>query len=267
MIIKCSIKMKNKVLTLVLLGIAFCSIQAQDAEADFNSYFSYNVDYRLNKKTKLKFGQLIAFKYQPFDFQYSQMKFGIAHRVTKKTTVDFYYKPMYFKGNTLSRWYHRLSTSISKSSKLFSLPLKNTITAEWHFPKLQKYQYRFIYTLKYSFKNKILPLRATPYIKYQLYYYLGGKPLDYFDETGEVLVARQSPDDFHRYRIGGGIRFRPAKYFYVTLYYIWQEEFNTKLTTNRSINILNNSQTAIKYPFNDYQVVGLSLSYSITRKN
>ncbi|HFC01072.1 MAG TPA: DUF2490 domain-containing protein [Phaeodactylibacter sp.] len=257
-----------KIATIIFILISFIlnPLQAQDVKSDFNSYFSYSLSYRLNKKIKLHAGQLLCFNNNPYEFQYNQMKFGASYRFSKKISVDLYVKPMLFKGTIQSKWYNRLSTTISHRAKIFSLPLKNSITAEWHFPQLKKYRYRFIYTLKYSFKNKVLPLRATPYIKYQLYYYLGGRPMNYYDEAGDVLLARQAPNDFHRFRLGAGVRFRPFKKFYVTLYYIWQQEFNTTFTKNRKLNILNKSQTKIKYPFNDYQVLGLSLSYSITKK-
>jgi len=254
-----------RLIKLFFLLCLFNTLSAQDIESGLNSYYSYSIDYRLNKKSRIKFGQLYCIN-PPYRLQYIQQKVGWSHRLHKKWDVNAYYKVMFFRGNNRNLWYHRLSTELKRRDELFGLPLQNSINSEFFFPRLNKFQYRFIYTLKYSFKNKILPLRATPYIKYQLYYYLNGKPLNYYDESGEVLLASQSPNDFHRFRLGGGIRFRAAKYFYITLYYTWQEEFNTLLTKNREINILNQSQTKIKYPYNDYQVIGLSLSYSIKRK-
>jgi len=253
------------ILFLILCFSNHIELQAQDLETNLNNYYSYTLDYRLNKKSKIKIGQLYCIN-TPSRLQYIQHKLGWEYRINKEWSIDTYYKGMFFRGNSKNIWYHRFSSAIKKRDKLFGLPLQNSINSEFFFPKLNKFQYRFIYTLKYSFKNKFLPLRATPYIKYQLYYYLNGNSLDYYDDSGEELIISQAPNDFHRYRLSGGIRFRAAKYFYITVYYIWQEEFNTLLTNNREINILNQNQTKIKYPYNDYQVIGLSLSYSIRKK-
>jgi len=239
------------------------SILAQDLPSKFLNFYSYNFDYKLNKKVKLKAGNLFSFDTKTYKMNFTQFKLGATLRWNKKLSSDFYYKPMLFKGATKDIWYHRLSANLTHRSKLFRLPLKNTITTEVFSPSPRKHKYRFIYTAKLSFKNKVLPLRATPYIKYQLYYYLGGTKVNYYDTTGTQLLATNSPDGFHRYRLGTGVRFRPVKKFYVTLYYIWQEEFNMKSSKNRELNIPNQSQTRIINPFNDYQVVGLSFSYSL----
>ncbi len=251
--------------TIVLLGFVLVAqnMLAQDVPSRFLHFYSYNFDYKINKKIKLRAGELFSFNSETYRMDFTQFKLGGTYYWNKKWSSDLLYKPMLFKGTTKDIWYHRLSANLTHRSKLFELPFKNSITAEVFSPSPRKHKYRFIYTAKLSFKNKVLPLRATPYLKYQLYYYLGGEKVDYYDETGTQLLATNSPDGFHRYRIGAGVRFRPAKKFYVTLYYIWQEEFNMKSSNNRELNILNQSQTRIVNPFNDYQVLGLSLSYSL----
>jgi len=254
--------MKKLFLVLFVLVSTYTST-AQDLDSNFNHFYSYNFDYKLNKKIKFYAGELFSFNSDTYTLRYTQLKIGARYRFSNRAfSTELYYKPLLFKGNTKDIWYHKLAGSVTHRSKVFSLPLKNSLTAEWFFPQLKKYQYRFIYAIKLSFKNDFLPLRATPYLKYQLYYYLSGEPLNYFDESGKI-VATNAPNDFHRYRIGAGIRFRPVKNFHVTIYYIWQEEFNTTFTNNRQLNILNENQTAIKDPFNDYQVLGLSLTYSL----
>jgi hypothetical protein len=254
----------------IILIIFFCTsitlVKAQDIESKFIHFYSFNLDYKLNEKVHLQVGELFSFKTGTYNLQFTQFKLGGSYRFTERISSDIYFKPMLFKGSSRDIWYQRLSASFNYRSTIFTLPLKNTLTAEWFSPQLQKYRYRFIYSIKLYFKNKFLPLRATPYLRGQLYYYLDGKPLNYWDENGETLLARNSPNDFHRYRLSAGIRFRPAKHFYVTLYYIQQEEFNTTFTKYRQLNILNKSQTAIKYPFNDYQVLGLSLTYYLKSK-
>lgn len=259
--------MKLKGLYIIFIFSVLGSVQAQDVSSDFNLYSGYSLNFRVDEKLKLKIGNLICFNTDSIKLQYVQSKIGFSYRNTKKVTTSLAFSPMFFKGKTKSIWYQKLSGSLSHSSKLFGFRMKNAVSVEWHFPKLSKYQFRVIYSLKYAFKNKILPMRMTPYITYKLYYYAGGNPLNYYDEAHENIVETNAPNDFHRYRIGGGIRFRPIKHFYISVFYLFQQEFNTTFMKNKQINILNDKQTAIKYPFNDYQGVGISFSYSITNKN
>ncbi|MDC8005274.1 hypothetical protein POV27_14525 [Aureisphaera galaxeae] len=252
--------------TILFIGFFFTKSLSQDFNSDFNHRYGFNLDYRFTKKTKLQTGFLSAFNADNYDPFFYQFKLGLDYRFNKRISGKVFYKPILLKGNTEGTWRDRFGASLDYRSTLFGLPLRNRITAEGFFPTFNKYQYRFVYYIKLNFKNDFLPLRATPYINYQLYYYLGGNPLDYYDEDGETLLASNPPNGFHRYRIGAGIRFRAERGLYVTLYYIWQEEFNTTFQDFRQINILNRNQTSIRYPFNDYQVLGVSVSYTISTK-
>lgn len=257
--------MAHKAILIIVLATVHV-LKAQDVDSEIIHFYSFNLDYKINTQINLQAGELFSFDSRSYHLNFVQSKLGATYRFNKRISMDFFYKPLLFKNTSGDIWYHRLSTSFHYRSRLFSFPIKNSITADWFFPQLKKYRYRFIYSIKLSLKNNFLPLRATPYLKSQLYYYLDGKPLNYWDDNREKLLARNAPNDFHRLRLGTGVRFRPSKHLYVSLYYIWQIEFNTTFTTNRQINILNKSQTAIKYPFNDYQVIGLSLSYYLRTK-
>ncbi len=241
------------------------TINSQDINTTLANYYSYNINFRLNNNTKIYIGQILAFKNIPNRLKFNQFKIGINKRVQKNITISFFYKPMIFHGKSKNFLYHQLSPSVTYRSKLFTLPLRNSFTVDLFLPKLKKYKFRFIYTLKYFFRNKYLPFRATPYIKFQLYYYLNGKPIKYYNVNSSELLIKNSPNDFHRFRLGMGIRFRPIKHFYITLYYTLQKEFNTSLTKNRGLNIWNKKHTKIQSPFNNYQILGLNFSYSIRK--
>lgn len=255
--------------TLFFISFFVAKGLSQDLNSNVNHRYGFNLDYKFNKfnkKIKLQTGFISAFNSRSYDPFFYQFKLGLDYRFNKRFSGKVFYKPILLKGNTKDSWHDRFGTSASYRSKLFGLPLKNTITAEGFFPKFNKYQFRFVYSIRLNFKNNFLPLRATPYISYQLYYYLNGNPLDYYDDSGETLLASNPPNGLHRYRIGTGVRFRAKKRLYVTLYYVWQEEFNTTFQDYRQLNILNKNQTSIRYPFNDYQVLGVSVSYTLSSK-
>ena len=249
---------------IIFLSVLPNTINSQDINTTLANYYSYNINFKLNN-SKVYVGQLLAFNNNPNILKFNQFKIGISKRVLKNISIRFFYKPMILYGKSKNFLYHQLSPSVTLRSKLFTLPLRNSVTVDLFLPKLKKYKFRFIYTLKLFFKNKYLPFRTTPYIKFQLYYYLNGKPIKYYNRNSSDLLIRNSPNDFHRFRLGMGIRFRPIKYFYITLYYTLQKEFNTSLTENRGLNIWNKKQTKIQSPFNNYQILGLNFSYSIRK--
>ena len=256
---------------LVLTTTAFVG-KTQDVAPGFKNWYIAGLTARVSPVTSIKFSQLYAIDTQAEDqrLEFTQTTLAGSFRMSKKLSTSFGYKQSVLRGEDENKQFHRVFTDLSLSSNLSEKwRMKNTVTAEYHWPQLRKFQYRFIYTNKISFKNKKWPLRASPYIKNQVYYYLGGRPMTYYldvpeDGEGEEVEDRivQSPNDFHRYRFTGGVRMRLTRGLYATVFYTWQKEFNTPFTNYRDIHVPNRSGTRIRAPFNDYSLVGLSVNYS-----
>ena len=253
-------KFKN---LLVLAIICLCTnANSQDLAPGFKTWGSYALNWRVTKKASINFSQLVGINMNPFGFQFTQSDLNFEYRFDKQHSLAAGYKPnVFFSGGNINL-YNRVYAEYEFRHTLFKLPIKHIVTPEFHFPTLRKYQWRFIYGFKYYFKNDFLPIKMTPYIKGQIFYYLNGRPLTYYDSNGEAIV-KQSPNDFHRYRIGGGITMKPTSNFRLTFYYFYQQEFNTSLTENRDLNIPSKNGSKIKYPFNNYHVVGFSMTQSI----
>jgi hypothetical protein len=252
---------------------------AQDLPPGFKNWAIGGITAKVSPKTSLGVSQLYAFNTGPYNLQFVQSTFSAGFKLSKKFNLDFGYADSRFKSGEEFKHYHRVFTELDYSSKLSkNIKMKNSLKSEWHFPQLKKYRYRFIYSNKISFKNKFLPWRATPYIRNQVYYYLDGKATTYYAEVdpeeeideegataeeGEVEIERivQAPSDFHRYRLTLGVRMRPAKGLYLSVYYIMQKEFNTPFTEFRDLNTPNRTGTRTKIPFNNYSLVGVSLNY------
>ncbi len=258
--------MKEKLCIGVLVFVwAFAqmpSLRAQDLPPGFKTYYNLGMDMRLSKRWTARVKQLYGFETDSsYYLKLLLNTVSAEYRPTKRTRLEVAYRPMYFKGKTRFLWYHRISLKGSHFWKLHNYQWKNSLTAEWFFPQLSKYEYRFIWTSRF-YGPAVLPWKGKPYLQGQLYYYLNGKPLKYYDANGDWVVT-QSPNDFHRYRISLGARFKPTRSLRLSIYYTLQREFNTGLRENRDINVPNRSGSKIRYAFNDYSVLGLSLTFKL----
>lgn len=258
--------MKKNLLAFVCAMSVTCAF-SQDLSPGFKFWESVGLEWEINKKLSLKFNEMLAFNTRKGNIlQFGQADFGVNYRPSKLVELAVGYKPSVFSLSGGTTLYSRVYNDVMLRHKLFTLPVKHTITSEFFFPSLPKYQYRFSYSMNYYFKNKFLPFKMTPYIKGEMYYYLGGSKNTYYDGLGNKIV-KQRPNDFHRYRIGGGITSKPLPYLRATIYYLHQQEFNTNLTKNRGINVPNKDGTIIRDPFNNYNVIGLELEFTIKSKD
>lgn len=254
-----------KISSIFLLLLLNFNSMSQDLAAGFKLWQSTGLDWTITKKVSIKYAQLFAFNANPANFQFTQGDIELLYKTGKHLTIGAGYKPSLYKTTNSYKFYNRLYSEFIFRHKMLSLPLKHTLTVDYNFPKLPKYRYRFIYSMNYYFKNEVLPFGMTPYLKGEIYYYLGGYNISYYDDLS-ALIIKQRPNDFHRFRIGGGITSKPFPNLRATIYYLWQLEFNTPFTTNRNINVPSLDKLSIKAPFNNYSVVGLELEFDIHSK-
>jgi hypothetical protein len=251
----------KKMLMLAIALPLFFRADAQDLPAGFKNWFSLGTDIQVNKKMSLEFSHLTCFNTKPYEVQFSQLSAGMEYKLDKNLYLLGGVEQFHFRSGSDFELYHKLSTGILLR-KIFDLPIKQSLEAEWFLPLQRKHRLRGVYTLSYSLKNDALPWKGRPFIKGQLYYYYGGRPLTYYGANGEVQ-SKQSPNDLHRYRLTGGIVFKPIKRWNMTLYYAWNKEFNTGLFDHRDLNIPNIDGTKTRAQFNNYSVLGLSFTYQI----
>jgi hypothetical protein len=251
-------------LFIICIGFSF-SNQAQDLAPGFKLWGSVGLDWEITNKFSLKYAQLLGYNANPAKLQFVQPELEVFYKTGKLLTIGLGYKANFLKNGGTFNLNSRVYNELVFRHKFLKLPIKHTITSEFFFPRLPKHRYRFIYSLNYYFKNNFLPFKMTPYLKGEIYYYLGGKNISYYDQNSNLIV-RQAPNDFHRYRLGGGITSKPLPFMRATLYYLYQQEFNTTLTENRGLNVLSKDQTYHKQPFNNYHVIGLELEFDIDTK-
>ena len=140
--------------------------------------------------------------------------------------------------------------------------MRNSMTAEHHFTQRSKFQQRYYYRLDLYYRNTKLPWRLRPFLDQKLYWYSGGKPLQYYYADGEPAKL-ESPDGLHAYRIKTGLKLYPSDNFLLSVYYLKQKEFNTELFGSRDINSINPNSNSIRRTFYNFSVIGLSCTYKL----
>lgn len=273
-----NLRKQRKTFRLLIFGAAFLvtlqQIQAQDQPPGFKNWASLAVKVRTSDKLTISYSHLtgmstnVGLNNQSYALYFIQGNLGFNLRTGKKTDIQLGYKANILGLSAVSttNLYNRFYVQGTGRANIFNMLSKHTFTMEWHFPQLRKYRYRAIYTFRYFIDNDFLPWKMKPYIKAQLYYYLDGKSISYYDDTGKKLASR-SPNDLHRYRFGAGLYMKPLKQLRMSVYYLWQQEFNTFLTRNRDLNVPSKSGKSIKAPFNNYSVLGISLTWKINAYN
>jgi hypothetical protein len=96
-------------------------------------------------------------------------------------------------------------------------------------------------------------------VSYSLFYNIGGNPIQYYDKN-EVSTVMQTPDGFHRGRLSLNLNSKISKYLSLSVYYMMQREFNLFTDDYHKINIVNPVTGNIIRRFQDYNVIGTSLS-------
>lgn len=249
-------------IVIVPVYLVFHSVQAQDLPMGFKNWIKVGADLEINNDFTLKVSQMTSFETRPYSFGFSQLYLSGEYRLGKHTYLEGGYGPLIWKNsNDKVDVVHKLYAGVT-FRKLGNLPFHHNVEAEWFLPQQKKYRLRFNYSISYSLKNDFMPWRGRPFAKAQVSYYLGGKPLTYYDGNGESL-ANQAPNDFHRLRLVGGISMRPAKNLKWSLYFLWNKEFNSFFTQNRDLNVPSKRGTKVKYPFNNYTVLGTNILYDL----
>ncbi|WP_052599714.1 hypothetical protein [Aureispira sp. CCB-QB1] len=285
----------RSVILLVVLSMLSANIFAQDLTNDLKSWLGYSINVKIGKRFKVSFAQLYSVDIATARFGFAQSDLKLGFKIASRNYLQLEYSNAQYRwSNRLTNFglsenllglidYQRFTISYNTSHKLLKknkyFRLKHYVSAQVFFPQPEKHRMRFIYTARIYYTHPKWPLKLKPYISNSLYYYLGGRPISYYDDEGNV-IAYNAPNGFHRIRIKTGCSLKPLKKvpFTVTLYLIFQWEFNNYIFPNQEINYqkpisLNNISYPFKpispniqYPFNNYITIGLHFSYQIKVK-
>lgn len=180
----------------------------------------------------------------------------------KLDQLSFYLgtKPTFsFGGNQLI--YNRLTAGIKykfRFNKYFRS--KISFNFEQHFTQRSKFQQRYYLRWDLYYRNTDWPLRLRPFFNQKIYYYTGGRPLQYYDEFGSK-TENIPPSGLHAYRWRAGIKIFPTKNMILSAFLEQQKEFNINFLGTKEINSLNPNSGKIRRGFYNYTTIGLSVYF------
>lgn len=229
------------------------------AQSDWKNWDGLGLNLGFTKKTEMELNHLRAYDMnQSFRNTFNQWGINLDHDIAKKLSVKAGYKLTSFPSGSVAanRFLARATYKIRLAKVInWSNGLQgevNTASGKGNF-------YRVIYITRFAPRKRLNFLRLSPSVSYWLYYNIGGNSIQYFDEGGSQL-AKETPDGIHRGRFILNLNSRINNRFSLSLYYLNQHEFNL---VGRDINIIDPDTGKIEKPFNNFQVAGLSLAFSL----
>lgn len=239
-------------------------LKAQVTETDKKMlWVTTSTGTKLNDKFSLSYEQLHSYDLAKGRLNFIQPSLGVHYKPAKKLQLSLNYIPtisidenpnnqlVYHRVKGRARYY----TRVNKRFRMY-----NSINVEHNFNQFSKYQQRIYLRNDFYYRNNSLPWRLRPFIEQRLYWYQGGRDLQYYGDDGTKL-EKVPPNGLHAYRGKIGVKLYPIKNMNLSLYLLKQEEFNTSLFGTRDINSLNRKKNKIRRKYYDYTVFGLSATY------
>ncbi len=253
-------KLRLSVLASLILLLGMAKAPAQELGTGLRSFHNFSLGARIADDWQVRYGQLYAMAYDfPTRLQFLQQNIELEWRGLRRFRATAYWRPTRFQfSNGTWSWIHITGLRLRYGKKRHGKWTNYVLRAERFSPQQGKYRYRFIGQVRRYLTRYRLPGKSALYAEGRLYYYLDGKPVDYF-ENGELIIS-QPPNDFHRTRLTLGLRSKVSKHLRFNLYGTWNKEFNNPLTRYRDINVPNQTGTAIQRDFSNYIIIGTSLS-------
>ena len=241
-----------------LTGFLFFGISPGYAQNDLKSWNSVQLDLSLAKKLDLRLSHLEAFNISDnFSRDFSQSSARLDYDITKRISVA--------AGVVLG------SLSAADDANRFTLrgtykiPIadvltwSNSVQGEVHSVNENRYRYRVLYITRLAAKRRLNFLQLSPSISYTLFYNIGGRPIQYYDNDADPVVL-QTPDGFHRGRLSVNLNSKINKNLSFTVFYMMQREFNFLTDDYHKMNITYPNTGKIVRPFQDFNVIGTTIS-------
>lgn len=240
---------------------------ASNSQNDLQNWNSLQLDLSLSKKLDLRVGHMRAFNISNnYSSEFNQSSIRLDYDFTKRFSMS--------AGAILGSLSDADGANRALVRGTFRIPIadvvnwSNSIQGEAHSSRETRYRNRIIYMTRLATKKRLEFLRLSPSVAYSLYYNIGGNEIQYFDKTG-TPTTRQTPDGFHRGRLFLNLNSKISKNLSLTLYYMMQREFNLFSDDYHKMNIVNPGTGIVVRPFDDYNVVGTTLTFNfdIYKKN
>lgn len=247
---------------LLALSIAFAG-PVKSQGISWRNWLSANASYAVSKDLSFSAGHLRSYEMSDrYRNSFNQFSLKAQYKITKKVGISGGVQWMNIPSST-SGTRTRLFLNGSHTTRVAGkLNWINSLQIETNSSAEPRFRQRVILGTRLAPRKRLDFLNLSPSVSYRLFYNMGGDPVSYYDQQGK-LVARQTPDGFHRHRLQFNANSKINNYLRLNLYLMMQREFNFLAPDTRKINIPNRTKTRIVRPFDDYNVIGLSVSVDI----
>ncbi len=241
-----------------LTGLLVCGMSSAYAQNDLISWNSLQLGMSLTKKLDLRLSHLEAFNISDnFSRDFSQSSARLDYDVTKRVSI--------LAGAVLGSLSAADDANRLTLRGTYKIPIadiltwSNSIQGEIHSATENRYRYRILYITRLAAKRRLDFLRLSPSISYTLFYNIGGKSIQYYDNDDDPAVL-QTPDGFHRGRLSANLNSKINKNLSFTVYFMMQREFNFLTDDYHKMNITDPNTGKIVRPFHDFNVIGTTIS-------
>lgn len=225
-------------------------------QAEWKNWDGINLDFSLSRKLGIGMSHLRSYIItDSFRNNFNQWGLDFDFRITSRFTATTGYRLTQYPLNSISTNRFQIRggyrTPIGRK-----LNWTNSLQAEMHSASEERFDYRIIYMTRLGISKRLNFLNLSPSVSYWLYYNIGGKAIQYFDDSG-LPADLHSPDGLHRSRLIISLNSKISDNVSLTAYFIDQSEFNL---LGSDMNILNPVSGRIARPFDNYRVAGLTFS-------
>jgi len=232
------------------------------SQSKWRSWNSATVNVGITKKLDFRLNHLRSYDLNNhFSNTFNQTSASLSYDLSRKISflggAMITQSPLSSKSS--NRYYLRLS---HKTTVMHWASLSNSIQGEINSIDETRFRNRLIYIVRVSNKKRFDFLDLTLSATYWLYYNIGGNKIRYYNNTGNI-IARNSPDGFHRGRLYLNANSKISRSFSISLYYMNQQEFNLFTPELRKVNVANPVSGKITRQFDNFNTIGLSLIYDI----
>ena len=243
-----------------LLACLF-NLPAAKAQTEWRNWSGVNVNASVNKKLDISGSHLRSYVItDSFNNNFNQSTLQADYDLTKRISLRGAALLTTFPGQTNPTI--RFISRVSYTKRIFKkVNWTSRLQLEYHSNNETRYRGRAILVTRFATRKRITPLRLSPSISYLLFYNVGGDSIRYFDVAGNV-IARNTPDGFHRGRLFINLNTKLSTHLSLSLYYMRQSEFNLFTPPTRKMNVVNPNTGRVARPFDDYHVVGITLQYN-----
>ncbi len=251
-------KITQTATALALFGLALTA----NGQSQWQSWNGINVSAEVAKQLRMQIGHTRAFDMSNgFKPTFTQTLLQASYDHGKEW--DFSGGVQFIKPtNTTTGTRTRLFIRAAHTKKFEEISWTNSLRIETNSQNETRFRQRFILSTRLGLRKRLDFLNLSPSVMYSLFYNMGGNPIRYYDEN-KTLLARQTPDGFHRGRLTLSVNSKINDMLRVNLFYMRQHEFNLFASDNRKMNVYDPVRNRTLRPFDNFNVLGLSLNVSL----